>query len=42
MVKTFRYSYFDFLNNIVLSWRHYFMTHDVIDNAARLVFPLYA
>ena len=34
--------FFDFLNKIVLSWRHYFMTHDVIDNDARLVFLLYA
>ena len=36
------YSYFEFLNKIVLSWRRYFMTHDVIDNIARFVFLLYA
>ena len=42
MIRTFRYSYYDFPNKIVLSLRHYFMTHDVIDNVARLVFLLYA
>ena len=30
-----------FFIKIVSSWRRYFMTHDVIDNVARLVFLLY-
>ena len=38
MVRIFSNSYFDFLNKIALSWRHYFMTHDVIDNVARVCF----
>ena len=33
---------FSYNSIIVLSWRHYFTTHDVIDNVARLVFLLYA
>ena len=36
------YSYIDFLNKIVLSWRRYFMTHDVTVIVAILIFLLYA
>ena len=38
VVPTFRYSYFDILNKIVWNWRRYFMTRDVIDSVARLIF----
>ena len=42
VVGTFRYSYIDILNQIVLSWRRYFMTHGVIESVTRLIFLLYA